>query len=339
MDIFFVLSGFLITGILYDTQDDPRRFSNFYVRRTLRIFPLYWATLTLVLCAGVFMHARLGWSFAAWPLYLGNMLAFLHPAAAGSTFSMMAQGEIARKPMLLDSLQIGHLWSLCVEEQFYLFWPALIFFVRRRRALIWICVGFLVICPLARCLTQSYAPGWMLDEGLLYKFMPIRIDAFAYGGLLALLRRGHPLPSLKRIAEVYLCFGLILAWRLVGNALVGILLHHQPYILPRWESTWGFVLGDSLSLALLILALDPGSLVYRVLNLSAFRWIGRISYGAYVFHYIFIRLNVTFVDSLPLKHKYLPGLVIPLVLTVFLAWLSFRYFETPFIRLKSRFAS
>jgi peptidoglycan/LPS O-acetylase OafA/YrhL len=111
------------------------------------------------------------------------------------------------------------------------------------------------------------------------------------------------------------------------------------YIYPQWEMTWGLVLVDTLSLALLVLALDPGSIVYKALNKRSLRWLGRISYGAYVFHYIYIGANAWFINHLHLKHKLFPMLLFPLVITILLAWFSFRYFETPFIRLKSRFAS
>jgi peptidoglycan/LPS O-acetylase OafA/YrhL len=339
VEIFFVLSGFLITGILYDTQDDSHRFRNFYLRRTLRIFPLYWATLAIVLLVVLLIHAKVDWTFAAWPLYLGNLLGLLHPSSSGPTFGMVAAGKLARNGHLYRStFQIGHLWSLCVEEQFYLFWPAVIFFVRRRGRLIWICAGFIVICPAIRLIAQSFAPMWMLQQELLYRFTPMRIDAFTYGGLLALLRRGNRAISLTRIAKIYAFLGLLLAGIFVGPHLMDAHFR-RIYIYPQWEMTWGLVLVDTLSLALLVLALDPGSIVYKALNKRSLRWLGRISYGAYVFHYIYIGANAWFINHLHLKHKLFPMLLFPLVITILLAWFSFPYFETPFIRLKSRFAS
>jgi peptidoglycan/LPS O-acetylase OafA/YrhL len=339
VEIFFVLSGFLITGILYDTQDDVHRFRNFYVRRTLRIFPLYWATLEVVLVIVLLIHGKVDWTFAAWPLYLGNMLGFLHPPTAGPTFGMIAAGKLANNGHLYHStLQIEHFWSLCIEEQFYIFWPAVIFFVRRRIRLIWICAAIILICPVARLIAQSHAPMWFLQQQLLYIFMPLRVDAFAYGALLALLHRGERFPSLNKFAAIYLYLGLLLAGIYLGPHIMDAYFQ-RTYYYPQWEMTWGLVLVDTLSLALLVLALEPGSFIYKTLNTRSLRWLGRISYGAYVFHYIYIGADTWLINHLPMQNKLLPILFIPLVFTILLAWLSFRYFETPFIRLKNRFAN
>ena len=79
VDLFFVLSGFLITGILFDSQNDTYRVRNFYVRRTLRIFPLYYGILLLILFLWPLVHWQLSWAWMVWPAYLGNFARFLHP--------------------------------------------------------------------------------------------------------------------------------------------------------------------------------------------------------------------------------------------------------------------
>src|SRR4051812_8053988 len=134
VDLFFVLSGFLITGILYDAKGTPGGLRNFYARRVLRIFPLYYATLIVLfvilplLAPGpnpgldkVALHQ--GWLW----LYLSNFAAVFigdHTFAAGL-------------------VQAGHFWSLAIEEQFYLVWP-LIVLTLRRETLINICVAVIV---------------------------------------------------------------------------------------------------------------------------------------------------------------------------------------------------
>jgi peptidoglycan/LPS O-acetylase OafA/YrhL len=116
VDLFFVLSGFLITGILLDTKDGPDYFRNFYARRFLRIFPLYYATLaaTFLLIPAVRLDAVWYWT------YLINY-----------RFADVGWPRVA---------YLGHFWTLAVEEQFYLVWPALVFFVPRR-VLPWLCVA------------------------------------------------------------------------------------------------------------------------------------------------------------------------------------------------------
>src|SRR6185503_15568764 len=129
VDLFFVLSGFLITGILLETKGRPGYFRNFYIRRTLRIVPLYYAVLALlffVLPIGMFaqydasllqMHSVQGWLWS----YLSN-----YRLGPETSFSIP---------------YVSHFWSLAVEEHFYLLWPTVILLLSRRAAL-WGCVLF-----------------------------------------------------------------------------------------------------------------------------------------------------------------------------------------------------
>src|ERR1700733_88484 len=80
VDLFFVLSGFLITGILFDTRNDPHRVRNFYLRRTLRIFPLYYGVMLYILLLYPLFRWDIDWKWLAWPAYLGNYLRFLNPS-------------------------------------------------------------------------------------------------------------------------------------------------------------------------------------------------------------------------------------------------------------------
>ena len=115
VDFFFVLSGFLITGILYDTRHTAHRFRNFYVRRTLRIFPLYYG----VLLVGLFLTPIFHWvwhpGWMLWPFYLGNYARFIW--ISGSPLNLDAM-ENFRSSLPLQPpfiLIFGHFWSLCVE--------------------------------------------------------------------------------------------------------------------------------------------------------------------------------------------------------------------------------
>jgi peptidoglycan/LPS O-acetylase OafA/YrhL len=79
VDVFFVLSGFLITGILYDSRDQPNRVSNFYIRRTLRIFPLYYGLMVLLVISYPLFRWQWNWTWLVWPAYLGNFARGIHP--------------------------------------------------------------------------------------------------------------------------------------------------------------------------------------------------------------------------------------------------------------------
>jgi hypothetical protein len=170
VNIFFVLSGFLITGILFDSRDDPHRARNFYVRRTLRIFPLYYAIVFALLLAEPIMHWQWSRAWIAWPLYLGNLLRAWSPRAgmAGSTLQIAANGwlESPRFPQL--GLSLGHFWSLCVEEQFYLIWPWVVFWIRSRRTLLWVCGSVVLADVVLRFVGQSFLPAWMIHQDVLH---------------------------------------------------------------------------------------------------------------------------------------------------------------------------
>ena len=123
VQIFFVLSGFLITGILFDTRATRHRWRNFYVRRTLRIFPLYYGLIFLVLLVIVWTRSKVPGVFSLWLFYGQNFFWLvdrgMHPDAV-----LTSDGHLIAI--------IGHLWSLAVEEQFYLVWPIVVFLVAER---------------------------------------------------------------------------------------------------------------------------------------------------------------------------------------------------------------
>jgi peptidoglycan/LPS O-acetylase OafA/YrhL len=138
VDVFFVLSGFLITGILFDTRDEQHRARNFYLRRTLRIFPLYYGCMVLLLLACPVFRWQWDCRWLLWPAYLGNFARFLHPAAPYSLFQRMADAQVLSRAFPRVQLFFGHFWSLCVEEQFYLVWPWFVFWIQDRKRLIYV---------------------------------------------------------------------------------------------------------------------------------------------------------------------------------------------------------
>jgi peptidoglycan/LPS O-acetylase OafA/YrhL len=329
VDIFFVLSGFLITGILYDSRDQAHRVSNFYIRRTLRIFPLYYGLMLLLLVSYPLMRWQWNGTWLVWPAYVGNFARGIHPFTPGSPLQMLADFQPLSRPVRGFQLYLGHFWSLCVEEQFYLIWPWIVFRVRDRRKLIFICVMCVVICPLMRVAGEHLLPQYMLDQEVLYRWTPFRIDALLLGGLVALVRRG---PLSQRMAR---------AARVLFPVLLSIVVIYRAYAMwsgqddpPTWASTWGIVFIDWSAACLIVMALEPKSFVFSIFNLRGLRWIGRISYGAYVYHDIF-HLEITNVVGAFTQITYVTAAV-ALAFTLLISWVSFRWFETPFIRLKER---
>jgi peptidoglycan/LPS O-acetylase OafA/YrhL len=333
VDVFFVLSGFLITGILFDSRDAPHRVRNFYIRRTLRIFPLYYGLFLVLVVLYPIFRWHWSWTWLLWPGYLGNFLVFLPPALVGKGFTA-ASGELLSLAHRSVVLHIGHFWSLCVEEQYYLVWPWIVFWLKDRRKLITICVLVILVCPLLRIFAGSLIPAYAINGDALYYSTPFRVDALMFGALVALLRRG---PAHRRMIPAA-------RWLLAAFAVAAVILlavakfgpHAPPTdAYPLWRLSLKLSVADILSACVVILALEPRTWTYNILSLPGLRWIGRITYGAYVLHEI-PRTLLTQMFAPYFTRPAIPAAALAFVLTMAVAWLSFRYFESPFIRLKNR---
>jgi peptidoglycan/LPS O-acetylase OafA/YrhL len=329
VDIFFVLSGFLITGILYDTRDTLHRARNFYVRRSLRIFPLYYAVTLVFLLLWPVFHWHWDWRWLAWPLYVANWIIYDPRMALNASTEALNNGWLhgSHNSMAL----IGHFWSLCVEEQFYLFWPWVVFKVRSRRALIAIATTIIVLWPLLRHLADIYCPTDRLNAGLTAHGTFFRLDTLMVGALIAILYRGSTQAALFRVAHVGIRVAVaVTTGALVAFAVHPILLHSRafkPVLL-----TVGFSVIALFAGALIVNSLRPGTLLYRAFSNPLLRWMGRVSYGAYIFHDIPHFLYARIATAL-----HIPLWPLALLCTFGLAWLSFRFIESPFLNLKERF--
>lgn len=337
VDIFFVLSGFLITGILYDTRHTNYRFRNFYARRSLRIFPLYYAIFALALLLTPVLHWQWQHIWLLWPLYLGNYSRFIHPQ---NFFLFNGSVDNLNSLRFGAPVYFGHFWSLCVEEQFYLVWPFIVFGIRDRVRLRNLCVAVILALPLIRILLCFLLPPTLLQLEPLYRLTPLRADALLIGAALALMLRGPEAPRVPRLALPLFagCLGfLALAW------WTAVSLLHRPDITSfntPWMGGFGFTLVDLAAAGLLLLALRPGNLVFRIFNLRPLRRLGQVSYGFYVFHdlpHVFYRHLVRTLPGIRPSAVDPVTAALALVCTIALAFLSFRFFEAPFLRLKDRF--
>jgi peptidoglycan/LPS O-acetylase OafA/YrhL len=335
VNIFFVLSGFLITGILYDTRDQPHRIYNFYLRRTLRIFPLYYGLMLLLVLLYPIFRWQWNWHWLIWPAYLGNFARYFQPR--GAAFALLEFAQPLSRTFPKVQLAFGHFWSLCVEEQFYLVWPWVVFGIKglnARSKLIRVCAVGLILLPLLRVLANHTLPQATLDGAVLITATPLPFDALLFGAIIALMRRGPWATTVLPAAR--LGFATITAAFVLWLVLHPAARHiAPPYPYPSWTFTWGLSLIDILSACLIVMAIESGSLTFRLFNLSPLRWLGRISYGAYVFHDIlhpqFLRITQHYTG-----HWKLPTAALAFASTLLLAWASFRWFETPFIHLKDR---
>lgn len=256
--LFFVLSGFLITGILLKSRElreqtgQPWGFTlrQFYMRRFLRIFPLYY----FVIAAAFALNLEPVREILPWLLtYTLN-------------FYMAFQGWYVE--------HFAHFWTLAVEEQFYIFWPWFILFVPRR-ALIPACLLFIAAGPAARFLDLTY--GTMGLGG--YILTPACLDALCMGALLAMAHHFRPLAAAaeRRMKRILLA---------TGTALL-LILHYFPS--EHLGTVFYAVLLD-LSLAMIFFWLIDrasggfGGLIGMVLKAAPLVYLGKISYGLYVYH-------------------------------------------------------
>ena len=343
VNIFFVLSGFLITGILYDSRNDPHRARNFYIRRALRIFPLYYGIFLIFLLFNPTAHWRLSAYWIAWPLYVANFLPFLSSGILHGDIALQFAAWAWLKPATPHvTFYLGHFWSLCIEEQFYFVWPWIVFLVRSRRKLIWICGLAVVIVPIMRFICQALAPPWMIQVDLLNRATPFQVDALLLGGLIALLLRGSNGQLLFRLGRIaFACVSVFVIPYLVW-AIVKTFPNWSSYVLPSWKFTWGTTLIDLFAAGLVVLCVDTSTALHRMLRFRPLRWLGRISYGAYIFHEIFKDFYFAVITSvgtqIPFvaRHDIFFKTVLGFVCTILISWMSFAYFESLFLNLKER---
>ncbi|RZU41593.1 acyltransferase family protein [Edaphobacter modestus] len=312
VDLFFALSGFLITGILVDSFGEERYFRNFYARRTLRIFPLYYGVLLIL-----FLILRPTWSdgrqFYLLLVYLQNTALWWH----------------GNQPAVLESLT-GHLWSLAAEEQFYLVWPIIVFWVRDRRKLMWIAAGLVLAVPVIR--TALLMNG--VTFRVIYTSTLCRADSLLAGAWLALAVRGNLKERVLRTAPVTFSVAMLccltIAWT-TGT----FFWDNNPLV-----TTIGYSALAVAGASLIAMALRPGSTTGAIMNLSPLRWLGKYSYGIYIIHpmigFLFVPWIETHIHGKIASHMAI--FIATLLVTFPLAWVSYNVYERRFLRLKRYFA-
>jgi peptidoglycan/LPS O-acetylase OafA/YrhL len=294
--LFFVLSGVLLTTVIIDARGTEHRYRNFLARRALRIFPLYLGYLGVAVVATFWLtgqHLQNLWVFA---FFLQNT--FLTPASkTGSVLPMY------------------HLWTLAVQDQFYLLWPLLLWKCDGIRKMRYLCVAGIILSFGARIIITHPS----LTPELFGRILPAHAGSMCLGGLLALdLREETAISSLLRKALLPL------------SAILAIWMWHGLDFNTSSGSVLGLQLIAVTSAALIAAALKPSTWIAQVLGSKFFALGGKkFAFAMYVFHPLMLEICM----SLPIASK---GLRLTLfgLSTVVISGLSYRYLESYFLHIK-----
>lgn len=318
VQVFYVLSGFLITGILLSSKDEIAslgdRLKHFYARRSLRIFPLYFGYLLFV-----FVASYLNSGFRDQRALLLSLITY--------TYNI----HHALHPVVAFGI-CNHLWSLSIEEQFYFGWPLIVFFMPTKRFRIFAMV-VIVLSPLLRAtlVLTSHNP-----QVAAYFLTPYQLDGFAAGAVLSTL-------STPQLTILRKPFAVVLAAAVACASLWNM---HIPWFGLLWLMAnghgswiWGYTLINLLAAAVIVECIC-GSPLISILEWTPLRYIGRISYSFYLWHAASVILFMQIFYRLHLTSWLQPGGLLLMLgffaFNTFIATLSFRLLERPAILLRDR---
>ena len=327
VELFFILSGFLVTGILYDTRNEPHYFRNFYMRRMLRIFPLYYGVLILVFFVAPLIPALRGPTLD----YLVDRQAWAW--LYGINIYIGLQGDWSFS-------YLEHLWSLSIEEHFYFVWPLVVFLLARRpRTLIAVSLTVSLGAMVARLIGSLMGLSWWT----VYVLTPFRLDGLALGAFIAVVVRqpGGVDRLLRALPQVAVVAGALLLAIFGWTKLVS---HGgTEFVLPVRAA-----LIEILLACLLFWALVAPS---RSVTSRFFRWqpmvfLGTYSYGLYVYHYFVSYYLLTSQTEFSLTQQLgSHGLAVALqatvgiVVSLAIAYASYELFEKRLLSLKRFFGA
>ncbi len=317
VDLFFVISGFLITGILIDTRNDQNCLKNFYIRRSLRIFPLYYAALLLFItyiALSSNISEVMGTQMLMHVFYLQNWW----PTFRTGEFDM-----------------ISHTWSLAVEEQFYLFWPLLFlsFYKGRIREVLPLCCFLIFFSWFLRFYLSDIE-----KYKLAYTSTISRLDTLILGALLSVVCH-HYLDILKKQAHIFKYLAIISFLGLVAffyfNAQTTNIAHAQ---MTKIGLT-GFSIFYTILLAYIFLG-KRNSITHKLFNIHFLRQNGKISYGLYVIHVpvLYAIKRSGLLNEMGFWTQHGAIMILGYTASFLLASLSYKYFEKPILKLKEKYA-
>lgn len=303
--IFFSISGFLITYLLLaeKTKTGTIRIGHFYIRRMLRIWPLYYMVMALSIITGLAFGLDMRW---------GSILYYLF--------------FLANVPFILNTGMpfLGPYWSLGVEEQFYIFWPWLVKHCRRILTFTFI----FTICFLAArvfCRFLEYKYGYSLPYAAIHV---TRFDCMTIGAMGAILIHQKNQLFLKITTHT---LTQLVAWTVI--ALLAFNLYHVASVIDN-------EIVSTITVILIVnLSFNPKTIIG--MENFFFDFLGKVSYGIYMFHLLVIFYLALFINNIEmsLTARYLVIYTSVPLITILVAWLSYSFFEKPFLKIKTRYST
>jgi peptidoglycan/LPS O-acetylase OafA/YrhL len=317
VDLFFVLSGFLIGGILLDARESTNYFQVFYIRRFFRIVPIYAAILlilpTLLLVMRAAHHADYSW-------LTENSLPWYPFWTFTQNFWMAAANT-------LGANIIGITWSLAIEEQFYLTLPLIIRFFSGRRLLILVLSG-ICLAPILRTAILFTSPN---SWAAAFVLMPCRADALLFGALAAILLRKEKCFELFKSSTRW--FGVLCSVFLCG--LVFLIIKSPGVFSPAMQTIGYTWIAFFYAIVLVFVLTHRESFLSEIFRNAILRWLGMLAYCTYLIHQAVQGFVFAAIWGQPpeINSVYtLLGSLSSLAVTLSIASLSWRYFELPLIR-------
>jgi peptidoglycan/LPS O-acetylase OafA/YrhL len=319
VDIFFVLSGFLITSILLQKKGEKDYFKNFYARRVLRIFPLYYLMLGIIIASmSVLEPGSQTYILERLPFYLLYQQNWL-----------MAGGD-------LPSIYLLVTWSLAIEEQFYIFWPFLIYFLPKR-ALVIVNIGIILLSVFGRIIVALVSDNPTSTLYIAYYSTITRLDTLALGALIAIIFQESTLwqERLKKIAIPALLGATALVLTVVLMPNREELYNNIPIRLTGY-SVLAIMGGSSIVISL---THDKSSLLRRFFRNKSLRFFGKYSYALYLIHPIILQIFLDLLWDAKFRgwQAYVSYLFISFCLTIILSLLSWHLLEKRMLNLKRYF--
>lgn len=295
VNIFFVISGFLITLLLLKEEANTGTVSlrNFFTRRCLRIFPVFYFLLLvyfILQCAGILTLSSISWISSL--TYTKYFFITQHP-----------------------DWETGHLWSLSVEEHFYLIWPVVFIYLKNYRR--WFAIAIILIVPIVRLLS---------DIPILHLFT--RADALMWGCLVALNYEKVKVYILsKPKGIVFIPFIMLAICLLVKKIPQFDDANGKSHVMAAFLGSYGMITDICICLIMVISINYQNNIYFKFLNWAPIDYIGKLSYGIYIWQQLFLSNHVGILSKLPIN----------LICILGVSMFSFYCIEKPFINLKDRF--